>query len=105
MSVRIPEERFRPTKEEVTMDLLKSIAMDEMAIANVLSAEAEKIRAFVGKQLDFPTCPSNQEIMKFNTQVFKLVDVVVMEEWLLLRKLENVMELTDTSEFRDEFEE
>lgn len=104
--MRIPEERYRPTKEEVTLDLLKSIAMDEMAIANVLSAEADKVKAFVGKQYNFPTYPTNQEIMKFNSQVFKIVDVIVMEEWLLLRKLENVMELAeDVNDERHEFDE
>lgn len=88
----IPEELFRPSKGEVVVDLLKSIAMEETAISHLLNAEAEKIQAFVGKHLDFPSCPSNRDIIKFNTQVFKLLDVIVMKEWLLLRKLENVME-------------
>ena len=42
---QIPEESFRPTKEEVVIDLLKSIAMEENAIAHLLHAEAEKIQA------------------------------------------------------------
>lgn len=103
--MRIPEERFRPTKDEVTMDLLKSIAMDEAAIANVLSAEADKVRAFVGKQYNFPTYPTNHEIMKFNNQIYKIVDVIVMEQWLMLRKMENVMEFADTNNDERDFEE
>ena len=88
----IPEEKHRPVKQEVVVDLLKSIAMEETAISHILNAEAEKMQAFVGKNLDFPSCPSTQEIIKFNIQVFKLLDVIVMKEWLLLRKFENVME-------------
>ncbi|MCS7460413.1 hypothetical protein N0M98_09690 [Paenibacillus doosanensis] len=89
---KIPEEPYRPTKEEVVIDLLKSIAMEETAISHLLNAEAEKIQAFVGKCLDFPTSPTTREIIKFEGQVFKLVDIIVMKEWLLLRKLENVIE-------------
>ncbi|MNI57404.1 hypothetical protein D3C73_1124620 [compost metagenome] len=89
----IPEEMFRPSKEEVVIDLLKSIAMEETALSHILNAEAEKIQAFVGKELNFPTSPTNQDIIRFNIQVFKVLDVIVMKEWLLLRKLENVMEM------------
>ncbi len=88
----IPEEHFRPTKDEVVIDLLKSIAMEETAISHLLNAEAEKIQAFVGKELDFPSCPSNEFILKFNGQTHKLVDVIVMKEWLLLRKMESTIE-------------
>ncbi|MEK3787678.1 hypothetical protein [Paenibacillus sp. FSL K6-1230] len=94
---QIPEERFRPSKEEVVIDLLKSIAMEETAISHILNAEAEKIQAFVGKNLDFPGCPTTKEIIRFNAQVFKVIDVVVMKEWLLLRKMENAMELETTA--------
>ncbi len=89
----IPQEVFRPSKDEVVVDLLKSIAMEETAISHILNAEAEKIQAFVGKERNFPSCPSHQDIIRFNAQIFKVIDVIVMKEWLLLRKLENVMEL------------
>ncbi len=92
----IPNELHRPSKEEVVIDLLKSIAMEETALSQLINAEAEKIQAFVGKDLDFPGCPSNEFILKFSGQVFKLLDVIVMKEWLLLRKLENVMEFNET---------
>ncbi|WP_083659790.1 MULTISPECIES: hypothetical protein [Paenibacillus] len=44
---QIPEETFRPTKEEVVIGLLKSIAMEENAIAHLLHAEAEKVQATI----------------------------------------------------------
>ncbi|KKB36310.1 extensin-like protein [Bacillus thermotolerans] len=77
------------------MDLLESIALEEIALSHVMNAEAEKIQAFVGKCLDFPTHPSNEEIMKFNKSVGGLLETVVMKEWLLLKKLENVLEFED----------
>lgn len=101
---QIPEELYRPTRHEVVIDLLKSIAMEETAISHILNAEAEKIQAFVGKELDFPGCSSGHEIMRFNSQVFKVIDVLVMKEWLLLRKMENIMDF-DQDCFPEHFEE
>jgi hypothetical protein len=106
----IPEELFRPTLGEAVIDLFKSIAMEETAISHLLNAEAEKIQAFVGLQLDFPTNPTNQDILKFNQSVTKLVDVIVMKEWLLFRKLETSMEIlalekSNYNRYEDEFEE
>lgn len=89
----IPEGKHRPNFNEVIIDLLESIALEEMAISHLINAEAEKVQAFVGKDLNFPTCPTNREINLFNHEVHKLVDRIVMKEWLLLRKLEDVINL------------
>ncbi|WP_338750555.1 hypothetical protein [Bacillus sp. FJAT-52991] len=89
----IPKEPHRPDKNEVIIDLLESIALEEIALSHILNAEAEKIQAFVGECLDFPTDPNNHEIIKFNKSVQSLIETVVMKEWLLLKKLESVMEL------------
>lgn len=85
----IPREPFRPNRDEVVIDLLKSIALEETAIAHLLNAEAEKIQFVVGKMKDveFP----HDTFTQLSNQVIKLMDVVVMKEWLLLRKLENAM--------------
>lgn len=88
----IPKEPHRPNKKEVTIDLLESIALEEIALSHIMNAESEKIQAFVGKCLDFPTHPKNEEIIKFNKGVNQLLETIVMKEWLLLKKLENVME-------------
>ncbi|MDT9027821.1 hypothetical protein [Rossellomorea yichunensis] len=89
----IPPGEHRPDFKEVVIDLLESIALEEIALSHLINAEAEKIQAFVGCNLDFPTCPTNSEIFRFNAEEHKLMDVVVMKEWLLLRKLDNVMQL------------
>jgi hypothetical protein len=90
---KIPQMPHRPDKQEVIIDLLESIAFEEVALSHILNAEAEKIQAFVGSCLDFPTKPNNHEIIKFNKSVQDLIETVVMKEWLLLKKLDNVMEL------------
>lgn len=89
----IPEEMFRPTIQEAVSDLFKSVAMEETALSHLLNAEAEKIQAFVGKQKDFPSRPSNADLLRFNKSVIALLDIVVMKEWLLLKKLETAMDI------------
>ena len=91
----IPKEPHRPNRKEVTIDLLESIALEEIALSHIMNAEAEKIQAFVGKHCDFPTHPDSGEIIKFNKGVNKLLETIVMKEWLLLKKLETVMDFID----------
>ncbi|WP_028987877.1 hypothetical protein [Thermicanus aegyptius] len=92
-----PVGKSMPTMKEVIIDLLHSIALEEIALSHLLNAESEKIQAFVGKKLDFPTCPTNAEIAKFNRETSKFLEVIVMKEWLLLRKLENIIFLKEES--------
>ena len=88
----IPPEPHRPNRKEVVLDLLASIALEEMALSHLMNAEAEKIQGFVGKCLDFPTKPTNEDIIYFNKVVNQFLETIVMKEWLLLRKLENVLD-------------
>lgn len=80
------------TLKDVLLDLLKSIAREENALAHLIKAEADKIEAFVGKNCDFPTHPSNDEIIELNRSVTKLLETIIMKEWLLLKKLEDILE-------------
>ncbi|WEK55847.1 MAG: hypothetical protein P0Y55_07325 [Candidatus Cohnella colombiensis] len=101
----IPQESFRPTLEEAVIDLLKSIAMEETAISHLLNAEAEKTQAFIGRDRNFPSHPTTCDIIKFNQTVIKFVDVIVMKEWLLLRKLETSIEILEREHHEFECEE
>lgn len=89
----LPPQPHRPCLHQTKIDLLESIALEEIALSHILNAEAEKLQAFVGKCLDFPTDPTTKEIIKFNKSVTQLVETVLMKEWLLLRKLENVLDI------------
>lgn len=91
----IPAEPHRPNRKEVIIDLLASISLEEIALSHLMNAEAEKIQAFVGKGLDFPTNPSSYEIIDFNKGVCQFLETIIMKEWLLLRKLENVIDFSN----------
>lgn len=93
----IPHEQHRPTMCETVIDLLKSIALEEVALSHLVNAESEKLQAFVGKYCDFPTHPSTHEIIKFNQSINQLIDSVLMKEFLLLRKLEKTIHLSEVT--------
>lgn len=112
---RLPKEKHRPTLDETIIDLMESIAKEELAMSHLINCEANKIKAFVGNNLDFPTYPSNSEILAFNKSIGSLMDTLLMKEWLLLKKLEAVTQISsgtsynnyddDSNEYEDENEE
>lgn len=90
---QIPEGKYRPSLEETVIDLLESIALEEIAISHLMNAEAEKIQALVSK-----LCHDNRhsfvnDIIACNKGTCKIVDTVIIKEWLLLKKLETILEI------------
>ncbi|MCH6268423.1 hypothetical protein [Neobacillus citreus] len=79
--------------EKVLFKLIESIAKEEKALAKLIKAEADKIKAFVGKKGNFPTKPCNDDILDINHSVRQMLETIVMKEWLLLKKLENTLEV------------
>lgn len=89
---QIPENFQRPEFDEVIIDLLQSIALEEISLSRILNAEAERIQAFLGKNKDFPTHPTNCEIAQFDKSTANLLDTVIMKEWILYKKMMATME-------------
>jgi hypothetical protein len=89
-----------PTLDEAITKIIDSVAEEEMALAQLISSEANKINAFVGAFSDFPTSPTNLEIIKFNHSIQKIIDSVMMKEWLLYKRLEVVLTLLDKTTYK-----
>lgn len=89
----IPKNRHRPSIEETIIDLLESIALEEISLSHLINAEAETLQAFVGENLDFPTNPSNDDILRFNVTVQRVMETLMFKELFLLRKLEAVIQI------------
>ena len=92
---QIPDGTNRPNIEEVIIDLLESIALEEMALSHILNAEGEKLQAvvcnFKNNQIDI--CDLNSVSKSINLTISN----VIVKEWLLLTKFNNVKELADSS--------
>lgn len=87
----IPEGKYRPSLPETVVDLLESIALEEIAISHILNAQGEKVQEIVKKydlcKIDFSqmvyACKSTQE----------MVNALIMKEWLLYNKLGTVLNI------------
>ena len=73
--------------------ILEGIAHEEMALANLVNAEALKLQAFVGQEYDFPTHPTTEEILSLNHISLQFLRAIVMKEWLLLSKIEHLLKV------------
>lgn len=84
---QFPPQPYRPDLHQTIIDLLDSIALEEVALSHVLNAEAEKIQQFIRH---ISSCTPTDILIDFNIVVNETLETVLMKEWLLLRKLENV---------------
>jgi hypothetical protein len=85
-------------EESINM-LLSSIALEEMALAHIVNAEAEKIQYVLGTLENGQAKPppaSFEQLLTINNSVRKMMHDVVVKEMLLLMKFENVMELVES---------
>lgn len=80
------------TLKQAILDLLNSVAEEEAALSNLINAEAQKTVAFTGERKNFPTMASNEEILQYCQSVNHIVDSIVMKEWLILKKLEAILQ-------------
>lgn len=91
----IPENFNRPTLDETIVDLLESIALEEMAIAHIMNAEGEKlqevIKRFGSKELCYYQLQDNCDSTK------QIINSLIMKEWLLLTRMNSIMEIKSNS--------
>jgi len=77
------------TQEQALADLLESVALEEVAIAHFINAEAEKIQAIgallEGNQMDLST------VIDFERSVAGVLQTAIKMQMLLEFKLEDVL--------------
>lgn len=95
---KYPEDRRRKAPREVLVDLFEAVALEELAIAHLINAEAEKIQAFTGHYGGFPTAPSNKQINEFQEQVARILEALSEKQKVLVRTLELSKQLLEESE-------
>jgi len=94
----VPKQPNRPDLEKTVIDLLESIALEEIALSHLLNAEAEKIQSFLCKFLECEKA-DHMELISFNKTVNSTLSTIVMKEFLLLRKLETTLQITEEKNF------
>ena len=87
----IPDNKNRPTFDETMIDLLESIALEEMALAHVMNAEGEKLQETIRRFSCQDLCYCQLESSCKTTQ--SMINSLIMKEWLLLNKLNSIIEV------------
>ncbi|NQX49295.1 hypothetical protein HQN87_28650 [Paenibacillus tritici] len=91
------------TKRESLALLLTSVAMNEISLSHIISAEADAIQAFVKSR---PEELSYMSVIRINNTASRLLEEVSNGQWLSLSKLDRILRLlTDDNETYGEFVE
>ncbi|MFC3747105.1 hypothetical protein [Paenibacillus sp. GCM10012306] len=85
--------RSVPAKDEAVSHLIESIASEEKALSRLLETKAEQIRVFSKQNQDQKSSSTAADTIQFNKSITQFMDSVVMSEWMLLKKLETVLQL------------
>lgn len=88
----IPDGKNRPNIDEVIIDLLESIALEEMAISHILNAEGEKLQALVSSYKNNQTNLCG--LYKMSNTLNQTISDLIIKEWLLLSKFNNIKDLS-----------
>ncbi|OON95584.1 MAG: hypothetical protein ATN36_07845 [Epulopiscium sp. Nele67-Bin005] len=91
---QIPEGTNRPCFDELIIDLLESIALEEMAMAHLMNAEGEKMQEVVNRYRNKEACFCHLAEAYSDTQ--QMINSLIMQEWLLINKLIRVQKFNDS---------
>ncbi len=94
---------------EVTIDrnnaidiVLASIGMEELSLAHLVNAEAEKVQFVLGTLQPLETPYTFEEIMETNDSVNAMLRDVIKNQMLLGMKMEDTVELAYATDETDE---
>jgi hypothetical protein len=79
------------TRTDVINLLLASIALEELGLAHIINAEAEKIQYALGTIPGLSPAASLEDILEVNESVQDMLDLVIKKELLLESKLKQVI--------------
>ena len=88
------------TLEESVNLLLASVAFEELGLAHIINAEAEKIQYVLGtleNQTPPETPPTIDELLEINQSIEQTLRNVIKNQMLLQFKLEDTLSITTTS--------
>lgn len=78
--------------------LLASIAMEELSLAHIMNAEAEKVQEVVKR----PGCDKLDDLLCINKSVERMMRDVIKKEMLLEFKFDNILDLLDLNKKKEE---
>ena len=92
---QIPKGTNRPTLDETFIDLLESIALEEMAMAHIINAEGEKMQEVIKRYERREICHTQLESSFKETQF--MMHNLIMKEWLLENRMNSILKLAENN--------
>ncbi len=97
-------------REEIINLLLASVAFEELGLAHIINAEAEKLQFVLGTLGEDDNHPCNhphhrptiEDLLKINRSVERTLRTVVKNQMLLQFKLEDIMDIPEEKPCKDE---
>ncbi len=80
-------------RDDAVNIILSSIGMEELSLAHILNAEAEKIQFALGTLETAESAASLEDIMKVNSSAKKMLRDVIKNQMLIGMKMEDTVEL------------
>ncbi len=80
-------------RDDAVNIILSSIGMEELSLAHILNAEAEKIQFALGTLETSEGAASLEDIMKVNSSAKKMLRDVIKNQMLIGMKMEDTVEL------------
>ena len=84
-------------QEQALSDLLASVALEEVALAHFMNAEAEKVQAIAGMIEDGEL--SSEEAIEQQEAIAKVMRTPIKKQILLQFKLEDILDFKEEAEF------
>jgi len=88
-------EFVRKPRDEIINEILESIAKEEMAIANLMNAEAEKIKRVVGSH-DLPKAEDFSQLLSLQKLVAEILEKLIQKQNIIIKKLDMIREFKAT---------
>lgn len=85
------QEFGKKQREEMINEILESVAKEEMAIANLINAEAEKVKR-VAVSYDFPKVEDFSQLLSFQKLVAEILEKLIQKQNIIIKKLDVIKE-------------
>ncbi len=90
---QVPDRDHVPSLSEVIVELVESVALEELAMAHLMNAEGEKLQEIIDKYRNCHVCYN--QFRTLCTDTHDILNSLIMKEWIMLNKLTTAMSLHD----------
>lgn len=107
---QVPERDKFPCPMDVVLQIIESVAIEELAMAHIMNAEGEKLQEFIRKFKQNEICEHGVNLAVSDTK--NIINSLIMKEWLMLSKISTSFQILEqekihikTNEHKSEYED